>query len=145
MGWTHNWRRTTELSQADFARAVEDIRKVLEATGVALGGFDGTGNPLLSEDTIVFNGAKGASCEPFEIHQTEFDRRGRNTFLTFCKTEHAPYDICVQVTLIALKHYLGDNITVASDGTDEDWEKARNLCQQQLGYGAGFHLSKETG
>lgn len=142
MGWTHNWQRPTELPQDKFARAVDDCRKVLQTVKVPLGGFDGRGKPVFKDDAIVFNGAGRSGCEPFEIHQTEFDRRGRDRCLSFCKTEHAPYDLCVQVVLIVLKHHVGDDLTVGSDGVDEDWNEARNICQGVLGYGAEFWLAE---
>jgi hypothetical protein len=95
MGWTHYWKRTTELPRDQFVAAMRDCRKVLPALGIPLGGFPGTGTPHFADDGMAFNGA-GARCEPFEIHQTEFDRHGRKLFWSFCKTERQPYDLCVQ-------------------------------------------------
>src|ERR1035437_3892611 len=118
MGWTHNWQRGTELPKGAFAAAVHDCEKVLPHTGVRLAGFEGKGQPVLQDDVIMFNGAGGSGCGPFEVHQTEFDRRGRKVFWSFCKTEHQPYDLCVQVALIILKRHLGESITVGSDGND---------------------------
>jgi hypothetical protein len=140
MGLTHNWQRGTELAADAFARAVEDCRKVVAATGVPVAGFNGSGQPIFDRDKIIFNGAKGAGCEPFEIHQTEFDRRGRKVFWSFCKTEYAPYDVAVKAALIALKHHLGDDIKITSDAKDTDWDDARKICQQTLGYGGDFKL-----
>jgi len=142
MGWTHNWQRETELPKDRFARAVRDCQKVLKHIAVPLGGFDGSGEPVFNDDVIVFNGANGGACEPFEFHQTEFDRRGRKVIWSFCKTEHSSYDRCVQAALIVLKHHLGDLIKVGSDGTDEDWSEARKACQTCLGYGDDFRLEK---
>ena len=144
MGWTHNWRRGTELPLAIFATAVRDCQKAFACTGVSLAGFDGTGEPVLKEEVIVFNGKDRADCEPFEIHQTECDRPGRAVFWSFCKTEHQPYDLCVQVALVILKHNLGEAITVGSDGKDDDWAGARQLCQDKLGYGENFQLHTEA-
>lgn len=143
MGWTHNWRRGTELPPAMFAAAVGGCQKVLGATGVPLAGIDGTGQPVFQEDVIVFNGEGRAGCEPFEIHQTEFERHGRAVFWSFCKTEHQRYDICVQVALVILKHHLGKRMTVGSDGKDDDWTEARSICQELLGYGESFRLETE--
>lgn len=54
----------------------------------------------------------------------------------FCKTNHRPYDLCVQGCLIVLNHHLGsDRFRVSSDGKSRDWDEARNACQQILGYG----------
>ena len=144
MGWTHNWRRGTELPPATFAAAIRDCRKTLPCTGVSLAGFDGIGQPVLQEEVIVFNGEGRAGCEPFEIHQTGCDRHGRAVFWSFCKTEHQPYDLCVQTALIILNHHLGEAIAVRSDGTDADWAEARRLCQEQLGYGETFRLETES-
>ena len=51
-----------------------------------------------------------------------------------------PYDLHVQIALIILKHHLGDMITVTSDASDEDWQKATDFCQEKLGYGSDFKL-----
>jgi hypothetical protein len=142
MGWTHHWQRPIELPKVAFAAAVRDCRKVLPQTGIGLAGRDGTGMPILRDNAIVFNGADGARCEPFEIHQVEFDRHGRKVIWSFCKTEHLPYDLCVQVSLIILKHHLQDAITITSDGKDVDWSDAKRTCEQSAGYGQGFVLSK---
>jgi len=142
MGWTHNWQRPTELPKEEFAKASEDCQRVLAATGIPLGGFTGEGNPTFSAEKILFNGAGGSGCEPFEIAQTEFDRRGRDVVLSFCKTEHAAYDECVQIALIVLKHHLADTIVVRSDGKEEQWAGAKGICQKCLGYGAEFSLEE---
>ena len=144
MGWTHNWRRGTELPPSAFAAAVIDCRKTLPCTGIPLAGFDGNAQPMLQEDVIVFNGQGRAGCEPFEIHRTECDRHGRAVFWSFCKTEHLPYDLCVQMALVILKHHLAEMITVGSDGKDDDWAEARRHCQKQLGYGDTFRLHAES-
>lgn len=143
MGLTHNWHRPTELPADAFARAVTDCRRVLSGLDVPLAGFEGIGDPIFDANTILFNGVTGSCCEPFEIHQTEFDRRGRRVVFSFCKTEHAPYDICVKVAIVVLKHHFGNAILVGSDATDADWEDARQACQKSLNYGADFRLDKE--
>ena len=140
MGWTHSWKRGTELPAAAFAQAVEDCRKAITAAGGPVAGFDGTGEPILGKDAIIFNGKRPAVCETFEIHQTEFDRRGRKVFWGSCKTEHAPYDLTVKTCLVVLKRYLGDAIKIAGDGADRDWDDARKVCQDALGFGADFRL-----
>jgi hypothetical protein len=142
MGWSHYWQRETELSVHTFAHAAEDCEKAMECIGVKLGGFDGNGKPIFDGEHVVFNGAGRTGCEPFEIARVEFDRRGRRAVLSSCKTERAAYDICVQTALIVFKHHLGHAIAVKSDGKDDDWEEARNICQESLGYGTDFKLDK---
>ena len=144
MGWTHNWRRPTELPEGPFARAVSDCEKALGSMEVPLGGFDGNGRPIFDDDHIVFNGGAGQNCEPFEISRVEFDRRGRAEVRSFCKTEHLPYDLCVRAALIILKHGLGDRIVVGSDGSDDDWSNAKDAVEKALGYGQEFCLDGEA-
>lgn len=144
MGWSHHWTRPTELDREAFASAVRDIQAMHEAMVAKTAGFDGIGRPVLDEEHIVFNGCQPAHCEPFEIARVEFNRRGSGTVYSYCKTEHLPYDICVQAVLIILKHYLGDDLTVSSDGNDDAWQQARDLVSDALGYGHDFRLHVEN-
>jgi len=138
MGLTHHWERPTEFPAEAFAKASADAKIVMKKSGVLLAGFEGGGEPVFTSDAIMFNGK--APCEPFEIHAVEFDDRGRERFFGHCKTEHRPYDLVVKAVLIVLRHHLGDAITVTSDEGVEEWELARQLCQQALGYGEDFLL-----
>lgn len=61
----------------------------------------------------------------------------------FTKTNYRPYDIAVTVCLIIAKHHLGSQIRVRSDGESKDWEDARILCEQFLGYGKEFKLDDD--
>lgn len=139
MGLTHHWHRPTELPTEAFRAAVDDCRRLFEAAGVDLAGFDGTGTPLLTAERIVFNGAAPAACEPFEVAAVEFDRRGRQEFFGHCKTEHLPYDLCVRAALIVLHHHLQDAFRVSSD--DGEWKAAQEWVSSTLGYGSDFILT----
>lgn len=141
MGLTHYWRRPSELPADRFAAAVRDVERVVAATGVGVAGFEGVGQPVFQVDAIVFNGTRGSAVEPFEIHQTEFDRRGRTVVSSYCKTENAPYDACVRVALVVLKRYFPDLLDVSSDSGEDGWTEARALCQRVLGYGDDFALT----
>lgn len=143
MGLTHSWLRPTELPADKFATAVKDIRLVLKNFDVPLAGFEGHGEPIFNDDAVVFNGVSGAGCEPFEIHQVEFDRRGRAEKFTFCKTQGLPYDLAVKVTLIVLKQHLGEFLKVMSDEPDEAWEPAREIVDRAHGGGSSFKLDKQ--
>src|SRR4051812_32399048 len=114
MGLTHSWLRPTELPADAFAAAVKDIQLALKRANIPLAGFEGSGKPVFREDAVVFNGVQGAACEPFEIHQVEFDRRGRPEVFSFCKTQGLPYDLAVKAALIVFKSHLGETIQVMS-------------------------------
>lgn len=144
MGWTHYWKRESTLPAEAFEKASKDCKVILTGIDVPLAGPEAEGEPFFSQDKILFNGVNGRSCEPFSIEAVESPRiQGRPVF-SFCKTEHLPYDLCVKCALVILKHYLGDQIKVMSDRPDDDWQDARHLCLQHLGYGDDFSLCKDS-
>lgn len=140
MGWTHSWDREPELSTGRFGQAAMDCQRIMAVINVPLGDEEGEGLPVFSDGEIAFNGAGNSGCEPFIVRRTEVPRHGRARAFSFCKTEKRPYDLCVQAALIVLKHHLGAEISVHSDGKDDDWAKAREECQRILGYGQDFRL-----
>lgn len=143
MGWTHHWNRAVELNSERFATAVRDCKRLIEQTDVDIAGFEGIGESIFESEHIVFNGASPNTCEPFEIARVEFDRRGRDRTFGNCKTEHLPYDICVQSCLVILTHYLKGDIEVSSDGGRNDWNDAIELVHSHLGYGHEFQLNED--
>jgi hypothetical protein len=76
---------------------------------------------------------------PREMELREFDEpdeKGR--YFVFCKTAFKPYDLAVNAALIIIKHYLGDEIKVSSDGEMKDWQDAMGICENAFGYGKEF-------
>ena len=60
MGYTHYWRREKEIDQKDFVNIVDDFRKVLPKileAGVILADGHGKGEPVITYERVVFNGA----------------------------------------------------------------------------------------
>ncbi len=118
MGWTHYWQRDVELSAKPFADAVADCRKIFKSLTAPIGDAQGKGKPLLTDDKIVFNGADGSGCEPFIINRIQQPRHGRTIAAEYCKTEHLPYDLCVQCALIIFQHHLAIAIKVSNRPTN---------------------------
>lgn len=140
MGWTHSWEREPEFPKEKFKKAAMDCQRIMAAINIPLGDEQGEGLPVFSDEEIAFNGAGNGGCEPLVIRRVEVPRQGRARAFSFCKTERLPYDLCVQAALIVLRHHLGTEISVFSDGKDADWAKAREECQRILGYGQDFRL-----
>ena len=90
MGWTHYWRREIELPAKPFADAVADCRKIFNSLSVPLGDMEGNGEPELTDDKILFNGADSHGCEPCIINRIQPPRPGRTEVSGYCKTEHLP-------------------------------------------------------
>lgn len=141
MGWTHYWKRESELPAEAFRKASKDCKTVLTGIDVPLAGPQSEGEPVFAPDAIMFNGIRGQCCEAFSIRLSEQPRRPNQSVFSYCKTEKLPYDLCVKVALVILKHYLGEHIRVMSDGKKEDWLDAIQMCMSGLGYGIEFMLS----
>lgn len=142
MGLTHYWKRPPVLPTEAFGAAVRDCRKVLTASGVALAGETGQGRPVINDLLLVFNGQEPLSGEPFRLEIFAAPRRGGSDVLSYCKTCCQPYDLCVKAVLVVFSHHFSDIFKVFSDGKDDLWQDARRLCQECLGYGLDFQLSK---
>jgi len=59
MGYTHYWYKKPTISRARWARILEDFKKVIpkfQDAGVGLAGANGEGEPIITEEAIVFNG-----------------------------------------------------------------------------------------
>jgi hypothetical protein len=140
MGWTHYWHREIEMPEEKFKAAVKDCKEILSELFIQLGDAEGNNNPVLTDDAIIFNGAN-SRCDPFVFRRIQYPKPGREKVFTYCKTEHLPYDLAVQCCLIVLKHHLDNAVQISSDGKDDDWKKARDLCEGNLHYGLDFVLN----
>ena len=152
MGYTQYWYREKIIDQTNYNKIIADFKKIREELfnrGVLLAGESGDGLPVITDSQVNFNGSAKAqgTGEPFKFgREIQFDHiRPRKTdepILQFTKTEGLPYNLGVMAFLIIAKHYLDRHIIVQSDGEPEDWNGAREVCQQILGYGNDFKLDK---
>ncbi|HZK81206.1 MAG TPA: hypothetical protein VFC46_09075 [Humisphaera sp.] len=149
MGYTHYWERPRILTRPQFLAAIEDCRRLCDALNIPLGDAEGNGQPVFTTTEICFNGHVGnGPWEPFHVPRIRRPRYTRDQAVggwwsNFCKTNHQPYDLCVQGCLIVLSHRFGNaRFRVSSDGTSRDWNDARNACQHVLGYGIDWGEGK---
>ncbi len=134
MGWTHYWERQVELPSEDFKRALADCNKVIWLLDISLAGADGNGPPVFTDEEVVFNGVEGTNCEPFVFRHIQHPRPERNVVFEYCKTEHLPYDLAVQCCLVVFHHYFEGLIEISTDGSDDDWQEAFDICRKELGF-----------
>lgn len=139
MGYTHYWQRPAELGADAFRLFSHDARGlIVEAQRRGIEVIDPRAGPNL----VAFDGG----CETFYLDRLlptrELSRMYDGLRYQFCKTNGAPYDLLVTAVLVMAKYWFGDAIRVTSDGADKDWEPARSLCRDVLGYGDGFQLDK---
>lgn len=99
---------------------------------IVLRGGNGQGEPETTDEGVWFNGDKSADLDHeafalnvFEMHgyrsQSEMAEKG---VFGFCKTARKPYDFVVCVSLMIIKHHLGKDFSVSSDGSLSDWKPA---------------------
>lgn len=70
--------------------------------------------------------------------QREPDQDG--LYIDYVKTAFRPYDIAVTAALLVAKRYLGNGLIIQSNGGDEQWLDARQICQDVLGFGDWFGI-----
>ena len=147
MGYTHYWTynpneiKDTEELRMRFRFAVDIIKEAHKTIKkkkycIIRGGL-GEGTPMINESQIWFNGdeKKGLDHETFDIKWFPSGGSAKN----FCKTARKPYDLLVCVSLLAFKHAFDnpDVFSFSSDGDNEDWEDAKDLFTQIIGYFEG--------
>ena len=133
MGWTHYWKREVEIPAAEFKKASVDCKKVIELLDVSIAGEEGSGPPVYTDEEVIFNGIVGADCEPFVFRRVQPPRPGRDIVRGYCKTEHLPYDLAVQCCLVVFNHHFGDLIEISTDGSEENWQEAFDICKKECG------------
>lgn len=73
------------------------------------------------------------------------DLEENGQYFDFCKTGRRPYDLNVQACLIILNHHFGNDLfRVQSDGDNEEWNDARQVCHAVLRFGLDFQLTNNN-
>lgn len=136
MGYTHYFTFKKPLQQKEFDAIKADVKvieksvngTICETAGasypedvVLLRDGLGEGDGVLYENNgVFFNGEK-------ELGHETMGFRVDDSGYSFCKTNRKPYDVAVCLTLLAMKHHLGEDIEITSDGGKEDWMPALRL------------------
>jgi hypothetical protein len=98
-----------------------------------LSGGLGQDEPRITDTEVWFNGdaSEDLDHETFALELFEtgnyrtVDDISKEGVFCFCKTAHKPYDFAVMVSLMVIKHHLGSDFKVSSDGCMEDgWDEA---------------------
>ena len=100
-----------------------------------LRGVIGEGEPTISDNEICFNGdgsnGQDLDHETFVFklfqsgHNRKIDEFEKDGVFGFCKTARKPYDVAVCVSLMVIKHHIGSDFSISSDGDLEDgWGEA---------------------
>ena len=120
-----------------FKKIKSDLEHVLTCVqkdkNFKLCGGMGEGEPRISDLEVWFNGDASEkldhetfALELFEIdNYKRVDETDKEGVFCFCKTNRKPYDFAVMVSLMVIKHHLGSDFKISSDGCLEDgWDEA---------------------
>ena len=149
MGYTHYWSYDENFNRQRLSRALLDTAKIVKAVrerGIVLCGGLGEGEPDISEWGILLNGDKSQELDhetfmfPMDKELVVEAKALHGGLWDFCKTARKPYDLAVCAILLVLKHHLGNQIRIASDGKREPdgWLPAEALVKEVLGYDVEF-------
>jgi len=158
MGYTHYYYVSEIFDATVFKKVVDDFRKLLKPIsdkGIVLANGMGEGTPIIEDNEIIFNGVGELSHETFSLEQkletvmtrgdgTQYnlDPHEDGKYFQFTKTARKPYDIAVTACLVIAKHHFGEKIRLSSDGSNQEWNDGKKLCQEVLGYGQDFVLDE---
>ena len=120
-----------------FKKIKSDLEHVLTCVqkdkNFKLCGGMGEGEPRISDLEVLFNGdaSENLDHETFALELFEIDNYKRvdetdkEGVFCFCKTNRKPYDFAVMISLMVIKHHLGSDFKISSDGCLEDgWDEA---------------------
>lgn len=103
---THYIYRPKVLPADAFSKFAADVAHLIAAapSGVRVRGFDGTGEPTVTDAMIALNGdaATGQEHEPLVIEQAYTGRLREGVGFAFAKTNGKAYDVLVVAILYAL-------------------------------------------
>ena len=125
-----------------FKKIKSDLEHVLiciqKDKNFKLSGGLGQGEPRITDTEVTFNGdaSEDLDHEKFALKlfgtgdYRTVDNTSKDGVFCFCKTAHKPYDFAVMVSLMVIKHHLGSDFKVSSDGCMEDgWDEAINYYE----------------
>lgn len=126
MGYTHRLENSTATPAV-----ISDACSIIDASGIAIHGPDGTGSPELTvEDGIWLNGSE-ALDEDYETFHLPGTNGTDDTGLdNFCKTGRRPYDTVIAAILVSALVRNGQAFT--SDGQWSDWAAGVELFERAI-------------
>jgi hypothetical protein len=146
MGYTHYWYLNPKGNEKKFNEAKLKMSTViLNNSDILANGMGDVNTVPTWGSKVFFNGIDENSHETFALPETlsELDNISQayvddDFVFAFCKTRRKPYDIVVVACLVILKHYMGNDVKVSSDGDSEDWKDGLELARKALSMNKNF-------
>ena len=124
MGYTHYHNQVRSFTDTEWDLIITgatDIVEQAQSSGVTICGWDGTGEPELTDELISLNGTDRNDCgyETFLVKKNEDDN------FNFCKTARKPYDSVVVSILAWIDKVAPGALELGSDGGMEVFEEVK--------------------
>ena len=145
MGYTHYWRTSAKAIPDAAVVMLRELLAEAHAAGIVQLEDTTPKPPLVTATVIRFNGVGALGHETFFFDVEDAYRAADGTPFAFCKTNQKPYDAVVMKVLIVLRHFLGEQITVTSDGSfDDEWGDVRAEMEERYGITTIVEAKLET-
>jgi hypothetical protein len=137
-GYTHYFRWCQKPDEASLSRCINEMRRIVDARKSMLAGPEAEGEPMVTAQSLVFNGVGDNGHEPFVFPgDIESTPRGPKipAGFNFCKTAAKPYDeVVTACLLVARDHFPPSVLAIESDGSwPDDWRDGASLYSSVLG------------
>lgn len=137
MGYTHYWEAEKGFNKEALRAAIKDMGDIVKDNKDILAGWDGSGDPEVSEEVVRFNGIGSHSHETFSVEESW------DGDFNFCKTARKPYDKVVVACLVVLKHHLDGGVRISSDGEGaEDLAEGLRLAAPYIAGGSLMDIER---
>jgi hypothetical protein len=130
MGYTHYWRKeeSNPINKTKLKDAINVMRNIANDNKDILADWDGEKKFRNHVSMVRFNG----SAIDNNDHETFAILKNWDGSFCFCKTARKPYDKVVTACLVVLKHFLGDDVKVSSDGNKEEWSEGLKIASNYI-------------
>ena len=130
---TRKFKETADLIKKVFCLLPREVEWDGKMLPLKLFGPLGTGEPIITDSRISFNGDKSNKLnhDTFLIPR-DYDTWSGDICWTFCKTARKPYDIAVCLAILCFKQVYGEDFKFHSDGdmrTEEGWRTAKQILK----------------
>lgn len=132
MGYSHYWIQLISVPPSVTLKIIEEIKLLFsKLNDVQLRGADGSGDYIINDHMILFNGCDDLAHEPFVFKFNEPPCGGIIRGFNFCKTIRKPYDIAVCLALLSIANNFR-LFMFSSDGDYDDWKPAIEMYEQHI-------------
>jgi hypothetical protein len=124
MGYTHYWDQASNITDEQWEKFSNFVRKAIELSSPQIVGGHGEAGtePEVSDELVSFNGLGDYSHETFYVSR-------KNPEWSFCKTAMKPYDGLVVACLVAGKE-IGVFSGWSSDGERHEHNEGYDLYEK---------------